>query len=823
MGRPAASNPRARLVNLEREREALRRLEEALDWPSEQRDRRLSTELQHDPAMLQIVRELLTAATAANESLPTRLPIAAEIEDTPPPERIGPYRVGAMLGVGGMGRVFQGERADGLFDQTVAIKLMRRTVLSGLVADQFARERQILAKLRHRNIAQLFDGGVTPDGQSYFVMELVEGRSIVDDVRARALPLRERLQVFLQVCGAVQHAHAHLVVHADLKPSNVIVTPDGTAKLLDFGVARALADAQDQQHRPLGITYDYASPARRRGAAPTTIDDVYSLGVLLDELLTDVRDVPKDLRAVVARARSEGAERRYASVGAFADELRRWLAGGAVEAYSGGLAYPIGKLVRRHWLAASIGAGALLLLGIAAVALALLYVEAEQARRRAEQRFADAREVSRWVLYDVYDRLSALPKTLTLRRDIAESAQTYLNRLADDPSAPPAVRIEVAEGLRRLASVQGMPGAANLALAEAARANLERAAMLLAAVRPKDAEGVRALELQRARVAVARATLATASELDFAPAAAALDEADRRLARVLADAPGDREAAALRLESVIQRAALLQWQGKYADSIALAQHELGASRSALAAAPDDRGIVRRHARLLDIYAESIYFAGRPAEAVPAYEEQLALMRGLLAADPDDVRRIADYSRAGWALASTFLQIRRFHDGERAIREVLPSNVRLHALDPDDVNAARSLDIATGTLANALAGQKRFPEALALLEERLASMTARSDGAPNDWNLLRDRLVTLAMIGDVRADAGRVAEACRTYESFLSIVERLRAAGKWSQLDQDYSLRIVDERRHRHCGVPLAGAATVRPPSRTSDPTGAAAR
>jgi tetratricopeptide (TPR) repeat protein len=793
-------------VNLEREREALRRLEEALDWPPDQRESRLSTELDDDPALLQMVRELLTAAGAANESLPTKMPIAPVVDDLPPPERIGPYRVRTLLGAGGMGRVYRGERDDGLFEQAVAIKLMRRTLLAGVVAEQFARERQILARLRHRNIAQLFDGGVTADGQSYFVMELVEGRSITEDARERALPLRERLQIFLQVCGAVHYAHAHLVVHADLKPSNVIVTADGTAKLLDFGVARALADAHDEQHRPLGITYDYASPARRRGVAPTTSDDVYSLGVLLKDLLADVGPLPADLRAVIARARADTAETRYATVGALTDELRRWLTGAPVEAYRGGLAYPLRKLVGRHRVAASIAAGALLLLGAAAVALAVLYVDAERARRRAEQRFADAREVSRWVLYDVYDRLESLPHTLTLRRDVAASAQKYLDRLASDPSAPTAVRLEIAEGLRRLALVQGMPGKANLADSVAARANLDRAASLLAGVSATDAEGTRALELQRARVALGRALLASASELDFTPAIAALDDADSRLAAVLARTPGDRDAAALRIEAVVQRAAVLQWQGKYDAAISLAQRELDSSRELLAASRDGRDDVVRHARLLDILAESMYFAGRPADAVAPYREQLELMRGVLSRAPGDVRALTGFVRAGWALGSTLVELRRFPEAERVMRESVDGGRVARSLDPDDVNAARSYDISAGTLANALAGQGRFAEAIVLLEDRSRSMSARSDANPGDWNLLRDRLVSIAMLSDVRADAGQVAAACRGYEEYLTVVEKLRAAGRWSKLDEDYSLPLVTARRHRHCGGPATTTA-----------------
>jgi eukaryotic-like serine/threonine-protein kinase len=228
-------------MNLERERLALEHLEEALAWPPAERERRLLESLRHDPGLLTDVRELLRSAEAVNESLPTELPVSALDDNTPPPERIGPYRLTDLVGSGGMGRVYRAERADGAYERTVAIKLMRRTRMPALVEAQFARERQILAGLQHRNIAQLLDGGVTAEGHSYFVMELVSGRAITQHAAEKNLSLAATLQLFSQICTAIQFAHARLVVHADIKPSNVIVDDEGVVKLLDFGVARVLA------------------------------------------------------------------------------------------------------------------------------------------------------------------------------------------------------------------------------------------------------------------------------------------------------------------------------------------------------------------------------------------------------------------------------------------------------------------------------------------------------------------------------------------------------------------------------------------------------
>jgi hypothetical protein len=354
-------------MNLERERIALDLVEEALEWPKEERDERLLAQLAHDPGLLADVRGLLKRADDIAVSLPTEMPLAPVPDDPPPPERIGPYRLRELLGSGGMGRVYRAERADGLFEQTIAIKLMRRTRLPEQVAAQFARERQILARFRHPNIAHLLDGGVSPAGLSYFVMELVEGESISRYVSERKLGIRPVLMLFRQICSAVQYAHARLVVHADIKPSNIIVTHEGTVKLLDFGVARVIEEAgQPAASAPaaLGITHYYASPARRNGEAPNVIDDVYSLGVLLKEMLGRFDSVPADLLSVGEKAGAVDPAARYGSVDALMDDVGRWLEGVPVRAHGAAWSYVAGRFFARHRLPViATAVGVLLLAG----------------------------------------------------------------------------------------------------------------------------------------------------------------------------------------------------------------------------------------------------------------------------------------------------------------------------------------------------------------------------------------------------------------------------------------------------------------------------
>ncbi len=209
--------------------------------------------------------------------------------------RIGAYRIEKELGRGGMGEVYLAVRADSEFDKRVAIKLIRNGSESAMAISRFRRERQILARLENAYVARLLDGGTTPYGLPYLVMEYVEGKSITEYCEEHSLTIRDRLSLFMKVCSAVQYAHSENVIHRDLKPSNILVKPDGTPKLLDFGIAKMLSiegsgpDPDMTRQTMRILTPDYASPEQLRGGTPTIRSDIYSLGVVLYELLCGKR------------------------------------------------------------------------------------------------------------------------------------------------------------------------------------------------------------------------------------------------------------------------------------------------------------------------------------------------------------------------------------------------------------------------------------------------------------------------------------------------------------------------------------------------------
>ena len=323
-------------------------------------------------------------------------------------QRLGVYRVLREIGRGGMGAVYLAERDDNQYRQQVAIKVVKPGMDTAEVLRRFHHERQILAGLEHPYIARLLDGGCTSDGRPFLVMEMVEGQPIDSFCRERGLGAEERCRLFLKVCEAVSYAHRKLVVHRDLKPGNTLISgaDPGCPKLLDFGLAKLLAPqgeggltATAAMRRPL--TPDYASPEQIRGGALTTATDIYSLGVILHELLTGARPRPGvrklhgDLDNILTMALREDADRRYASVDDFASDIRRYLEIRPVLARPDALSYRASKFVRRHRLPLLAGGVALAGL-VCGTAIAVVQAhQAQVARRVAETRQRDAQAARR--------------------------------------------------------------------------------------------------------------------------------------------------------------------------------------------------------------------------------------------------------------------------------------------------------------------------------------------------------------------------------------------------------------------------------------------
>jgi serine/threonine-protein kinase len=381
-----------------------------------------------------------------------------DIKECEPGTRIGPYRIVRTLGSGGMGVVYVAERADGEFEQTVALKLVRPDSDSPLAQDLLRRERQILAGLEHPGIARLIDGGRTADGAFWFALEFVDGVRIDEYCAAHTLSLDARLRLFAQVCGIVQFAHGRLLVHRDIKPANILVSADGAIRLLDFGIAALLTQESGATAVMQASTPGYASPEQQRGESITTASDIYQLGVLLKRLIGDTPSAP--LATIVAKATAESPSDRYSTAEELAADAMRFVDRRPVRAYGGGAVYRAMLFVRRHRWAVTASA-VVALVFFATVLHFTLRVRAERdaARAQAER----ATQVSQF-LVDMFtvadpdvnrgDKLTATEildrgaKTLDgslasqprLRGNLAEViGRVYMN-LGDFPRAEPLLR-----------------------------------------------------------------------------------------------------------------------------------------------------------------------------------------------------------------------------------------------------------------------------------------------------------------------------------------------------------------------------------------------
>ncbi|MFY2762783.1 protein kinase domain-containing protein [Arenimonas sp. MALMAid1274] len=476
------------------ELKVLQVFEQALEQPPSERIAWLSGQ-GLAPEVQSGVLRLLDAEKAAGSFLEETAVLTEEVPPKFPKvgERLGNYELLKPLESGGMGVVYLGRRADDVYEQQVAIKLVRPVHMLGaadfrrqLIA-RFEDERAILARLNHPNVARILDGGSTASGIPYLVMEYVDGISLTDFCKERKLDVRQRLALFRKVCDGVQEAHRHLIVHRDLKPDNILVGVDGEPRLLDFGIAKIL------EREPLGgspgtalsaMTPAYASPEQVRQQPLTTSSDVYSLGVVLYQLVTGMRPyelaglrpseaehvvcdlqpepmrrmldkapltederrarramIVDDVERIVAKAMHKDATRRYGSAQELADDIGRYLDGMPVQAGPDSAAYRVGKFLARHRLGAIAASLALLaILGTTAFA----FWQADQARRAAN----DATRINNFLM-DVIrssDPFNA-GSEITMSQAVDEAVVKVGPRFADRPDLSSRIRFALGYGM----------------------------------------------------------------------------------------------------------------------------------------------------------------------------------------------------------------------------------------------------------------------------------------------------------------------------------------------------------------------------------------
>jgi serine/threonine-protein kinase len=473
----------------EHRRRARQIFEQAVEVTGVEQVRLLDQECGGDEVLRAAVERLLWADAKAGAFLQEPLLRAVPERSFLPPDRIGPYRIHEKIGEGGMGVVYRAERDDEAFHREVAIKLILQGSLGAEVQRRLRGERQILAGLDHPWIAQIFDGGTTKEGVPYLVMELVEGEPIDGYCEREGLSIDQRIELFRKVCAAVQYSHQKLVVHCDLKPSNILVTAAGEPKLLDFGIAKLLREnlpeGSDEPTltgcRPL--TPEYASPEQLRGEVLSTVSDVYSLGVLLYKLLTGQRPAgsgslplgtPKedvvapsvvtrhrapaishrlrgDLDHIMLKALRPQPEARFGSAERLSEDLERHLNGFPVLARQGSLRYYTKKFLKRHRVPVAIAVAGLLILSVFALRMTVLAGHLSQERAKLQEVVGFFR-----LFFERAGPLVDQGRNLTLREAVDQNAEMIAQGLKEQP----AVKVEIATVLGDIYRELGQPGQA---------------------------------------------------------------------------------------------------------------------------------------------------------------------------------------------------------------------------------------------------------------------------------------------------------------------------------------------------------------------------
>ncbi len=598
--------------------------EQAIEMPEAERTSFLDRACGEDETLKRAVRRLLRADAEAGDFL--RKPLVRAAPETPPqpPDRVGPYQLREKIGEGGMGAVYRAVRDDQAFDREVAVKLIVHSAISDETHRRLGVERQILATLDHPWIAQIFDGGTTDGGLPYLVMELVDGVPIDVYCEREKLSIRERIELFRKVCAAVHCSHQNLVVHCDLKPSNILVTAAGAPKLLDFGIAKLLSqDALDGSSQPTTVgsrplTPEYASPEQIQGQALSTVSDVYSLGVLLYKLLTGQRPNPPghsarapqdtedvtvpsvaaaqhapgvaralrgDLDHIVLKALRTAPTARYGSAEQMAEDLERHLGGLPVRARHGSWRYRTRKFLRRHRTSVAAAATGIAVLMAFAVSMAIM-----ASRLSREQ--AKLQQVSDFYrgFFELAGPLVAAGHSLTLREAVDKNTEMIENGLVGQP----AVKVEIVTVLSDIYRLLGQ--------AEKAHSYSEQALTLHRRLTGEDSQDY---ALGLVRRGAARRDLGRYDQ----------SENDMRAGLAPLQARSDTEPRWL-VWSLNHLVSLLCWQGRYEDAaddsaaaLRLAEAHLDKASLETLVATTNRGLVERQ-------------LGRAPEAERLYERAL---------------------------------------------------------------------------------------------------------------------------------------------------------------------------------------------------------
>ncbi|HTR36695.1 MAG TPA: protein kinase [Bryobacteraceae bacterium] len=774
----------------------LRRTFERLVAATEEERAGLIEELSESDAVLASELERMLAAYASRTSLldqTATAPMAPELVNFNPSVsaraglKIGSYVVESELGRGGMGVVYQARRADGSFQRQVAIKILRHDRIDVLFLRRFHQERQILAQLNHPHIASILDGGETPDGDPYFVMEYVDGVPITTYCEAHGLNVDQKLGLFLQICDAVQHAHRNLTVHRDLKPSNILVTGAGAVKLLDFGIAKLLQGEPGAAPEPTAaiLTPEYASPEQIRREPITTAADVFSLGILLYEMLSGrhpfrrkgalphevMRAICEDDPAPMSEAAERNAKQlrgeldtivltalrkqpswRYPSVEQLADDIDRYRRGWPVLAKGDSVVYRFRKFSRRQWPALASAALVMLLLAGGIVATTHQTHLAEQAQAAAEHARAQAEQERaaadrQRTIAEHAQGIAAQQRALAEQRtkEAETERRKEQERYRDVRSLAASLLFDLHDGIRDLA---GSTMARRLIVGKAQH-QLE----LLSADSGND------LGLQR----------------DLAASYERMGEL-----RVDPQHPNENDA----------RAALDAYE-----------HAVRLRRSIVKRSGDFPGDQRDLALSLAKVGDGQFMASDPKQALESYQSAWTLAHGLVQSQPKDVSMRRALGTVDERRCVVFLTAGDNAGALEACQEGITVLSPLANTSPNDVEVERLIATTEASYANALRLSHKPGEATVQAQRSLAALDRLELLAPNNAEYRRLSSSAEAILAGSLAASG---QAAASLEAFRRSVRSMEIAVEIDPSDLGSPLRLAVTLRAFSRGLNAAG-------------------
>ena len=754
--------------------------------------------------------------------------------------RIGPFVLDRLLGGGGMGEVWLAKQADGRVEREVAVKLPTVYLHSDVWRERIRRERDILAKLTHPNIARLLDAGASDDegsrGQPYLAMEYVEGEALTRFVSTRQSTIAERLNLFRQILAAVAHAHRHLVVHRDLKPANILIDQTGQVKLLDFGIAKLLDDegaAVDGNALDLTrmsgrvMTLRYAAPEQVAAGTITTATDVYALGVILHELVTEVspyratregtpltesmlardetavpsalapatvaRQVKGDLDAIILKAMRRDPAARYASVEQFDDDIARYLERRPVSARVGTWRYLAGRFALRHKLPLATAAAVIVTMAAGLVLVDRQRRVAVAEKARAEKHFASVRKLANSFMFDVHGEIENLPSSLKAREMLVKTSLEYLDSLQGEAGNDPALLYELAAAYRKIGEIQGQPGGANTGDLSAAIGNFEKGKRLfiaLDALRPNDIMAMR--EQGSLRYSLARAYFLKGDSRWEAETAAALVLAER-VAAMPGATPGDRaRAASTRSEQAFLTKLL---RGPSPELEAVIRKSIATLEALAHETPGDVTVRKYLISAYEHAAKTLSLSDRPAtvvEGIGYYRKALALIREVITANPNDAKMAESEQSYIAQLANALLLSGQLREADRIIAEAVELGAKLVARDPKNIAPAIGYISALGIAALIAYREGDHPRAIRFGREELAATARIPEDSRNTRDMRGSVAEAKALIGAaLLASASRAApdrvkqlamltEARSLLADAMAFVDQVRAAKEDSQ-------------------------------------------